>query len=175
MLKIKFDPDDLVQLVVAYWPNQSDRMREIENDLETRSHRIRLMQFMKKDDFIRACSWTAIRAKHLYESNEEETIRKTSLRAFTSITDQERIEILTELKGVEFATASALLHMFHSDIYPMMTVPALWSLGADKEPISIELWQSCTYYFRQLVNDWKVSPRNLDRALWQYHYENGAR
>ena len=87
--------------------------------------------------------------------------------------EQLRIEIWTLLYGVNWPTASALLHWLHIEEYPILDFRALWSLGYEKPPpYDFAFWKDYFLYCRALAKQCGVSVRTLDRALWQYSDTN---
>lgn len=175
LFKPKFQATEIDKLLRFYWPTQSERMERIEHDLESRARNNRTKQYLTRDEFRLVCSWTAIRAIGHYENNTEAAVRETTARAFHTESESESIETLTKLSGVSYTTASTILHFFHPDIYPILSYPSLWSLNVNYTSYSFYLWLEYVKYFRQLVTEWKVSPRDLDRALWQFHHDKTAR
>ncbi len=173
--KPKFAANDVDNLLRFYWSSQSERQGKIERSLESRALGIRQKQFLTRDEFRLACSWTAVRAKQHYQSNPETVVRETTARAFKADDERERIDTLIELEGVAYPVASTILHFFHPATYPILTYPSLWSLNVENPPLeSFEFWMDYTRYFRNLVNEWNVTARDLDRAFWQYHYDTTA-
>ena len=51
--------------------------------------------------------------------------------AFFARSERVRVEVLQVLHGVKFPTASALLHLWHRDPYPIIDFRALWTLGLE--------------------------------------------
>jgi hypothetical protein len=175
MFKPKFSAADVDKLLRFYWPTQSERMQRIERDLESRAPQVRQKQYLTRDEFRLACSWTAIRAVGQYKTNTEAGVREQTARAFGAESEAQHLSVLMELNGVSYTTASIILHFFHRNTYPILSEPSLWSLSVEKISYSLDFWLEYTHFFRDLVKEWKISPRNLDRALWQYHYEKHAR
>ena len=87
--------------------------------------------------------------------------------------ERQRIEALTRLHGVDYPTASVLLHLAHRDSYPIIDFRALWSLGVETPPTAyfFTYWWAYTQACRSLAKDAGVRMRTLDRALWQYSKE----
>ena len=87
-----------------------------------------------------------------------------------------RIGALRCLSGVEWPTASVLLHLAHKEHYPILDFRALWSLGFDKPPAyTFDFWKKYVQTCRRLAKQQGVDMRTLDRALWQYSKENQVR
>ena len=54
-----------------------------------------------------------------------------------------RIEVLMLLRGVDWPTASVILHFAHGERYPILDFRALWSLGFENTPrYEIDFWMA---------------------------------
>ena len=175
LFKPKFASIHVNNLLRFYWVSQPDRMERVERDIESRAESVRSKQYLTRDEFRLVCSWTAQRAVGHYENNTETAVRETTARAFGAESESHRVNVLTELNGVSYTTASTILHFFHPNIYPIWSSPSLWSLGVNDSSYSFSAWSQYIVFFRQLVTEWDFSPRDVDRALWQYHYNKHAR
>ena len=77
-----------------------------------------------------------------------------------------------DLEGVEWPTASTLLHFCDRRPYPILDFRALWSLGYSKAPrYTMEFWLAYLNFTRQLARRLELDIGTLDRALWQYSKE----
>ncbi|HSS44163.1 MAG TPA: hypothetical protein VLO07_02390 [Thermoanaerobaculia bacterium] len=135
--------------------------------------RIKKMGFLRKPDFIRLCRWKTPRSRRHVQKNSDAFIRAVTQTAFSTTDERLRIEVLTLLDGVDWPTASVILHFGHRDPYPILDVRAVWSLGIDKPPkYDFRFWQAYTRFCRTLSKKSCRSLRTLDKALWQYSKEN---
>jgi len=75
------------------------------------------------------------------------------------------------LRGVEWATASTILHACDARPYPILDVRALWSLGYTGAHVTLDLWLEYVACTRSLAARLGLGMRTLDRALWQYSIE----
>jgi len=108
------------------------------------------------------------RAGDIYE-NDDNYIKEITGWAFTATNERSRIEVLTLLDGIREKTASAILHLFHKDQYPILDSRALWSVGLEgSEQYSFRFWQKYVCFCRDVACRNQVCMRTLDRALWQY-------
>jgi hypothetical protein len=134
---------------------------------------IRKAGALRKSDFLRLCRWKTPRSRRHVRKNSEAFIRAVTRTAFSSADERLRIEVLTLLDGVDWPTASVILHFGHRDPYPILDVRALWSLGIDKPPkYDFGFWRAYTRFCRTLSRKSSCTMRTLDRALWQYSKEN---
>jgi hypothetical protein len=93
--------------------------------------------------------------------------------AASATNERLRIEVLRLLKGVNWATASVILHFGVRDPYPILDYRALWSLGYDEPPsYDFDFWWSYVGFTRDLAAEQSVSMRALDRSLWQFSKQN---
>jgi hypothetical protein len=90
-------------------------------------------------------------------------------QALTSKEPRFKIEVLRLLDGVDWATASVVLHFCDRERWPILDVRAFWSLGQAVPPyITYPVWDAYTACTRALADRHGVSMRTLDRALWGY-------
>ena len=94
-----------------------------------------------------------------------EEVTRVALLPKTSKRD--RIETLRCLKGVDWAVASAILHWFHQECYPIWDERALRTVKSPRSR-SHKNWEAYVSFCRCQAAKNNVSMRTLDRALWQY-------
>ena len=83
-----------------------------------------------------------------------------------------KIDLLRLLDGVEWPTASTILHFCDARPYPILDYRALWSLGYAKPPkYTMEFWLGYLEYTRGLATRLELPIRIVDKALWQYSKE----
>jgi hypothetical protein len=127
-----------------------------------------------RDEFLTVARWKTQPRPSRCERNDGATVETVTRLALSTPDERHRIGALTRLVGVEFPTASVLLHLAHREPYPIIDHRALWSLGVDPPPTyySFEFWWAYTRECRALAERAGVSMRTLDRALWQYSNEH---
>lgn len=129
--------------------------------------------WMKKDDLKIVAQWKAPRSAGHVEENTEDYVKEITSFALAAKTERARIEVLTNLNGVRWPTASVILHFFHIEDYPIMDFRALWSVSLDvPNQYSFDFWWPYVEYCRTLSKNNSLDMRTLDRALWQYSKEN---
>lgn len=168
MFSLRFPVDEF-----SYWADRYEYSLESEIVDEV-APRARSLGYFTRPDFLAICRWKSPRTKPHVEANPEAYIQEVTRVAFSTPSEQLRIEVLTLLKGVSWPTASVMLHLVHEDPYPLLDYRALWSLGIDTPPAQYDFgfWWDYTQYCRELANATGLSMRELDRALWQYSKEN---
>ena len=116
--------------------------------------------------------WKTPRSRPRCASNEEEYVEAVTHAAFASKDERFKMDALRLLSGVEWPTASVLLHFCDEGRYPILDVRALWSLGFTKPPAyNHGFWIAYVEFTRNIAAAAGVSMRTLDRALWQYSKE----
>jgi hypothetical protein len=135
--------------------------------------RVRKEGFVVRKDFMTLCRWKTNRTQSRCAQNSSEFIKSVSQIALSTADEQLRIEIWTLLDGVNWPTASVLLHWLHLEEYPILDFRALWSLGYEKPPpYDFAFWQEYVRYCCALAKRCNLPVRALDRALWEYSKTN---
>ena len=93
--------------------------------------------------------------------------------ALSTQNERLKIEVLTLLCGVEWPTASVILHFCANDRYPILDFRAMWSLSVDvPKAYDFDFWWGYVQYARHLADETRMTMRTIDRALWQFSKEN---
>jgi hypothetical protein len=169
MFKLRFPKKD-----ISYWlsryPDSPDL--ELENEIVLQ---VRQRGYFHKHEFERLSYWKSPRTQSRVRQNPPEFIEDVTRIALSTPSERLRIEILNLLNGVNWPTASVVLHFCHTEPYPILDYRALWSLGVEAKsvmPYRFEIWYEYTQFCRNLANKTNVTMRELDRALWQFSKEN---
>ena len=157
---------------IEHWASRyriDDRERQIEADI---APNVKKNGVFTRDQFLTICRWKTARTQRQCRENDEAFIRALTNAALTAQHERIRIEALTLLRGVNWPTASVLLHFGHADPYPILDFRALRSVGVDAPPnYEFEFWWRYVAFCRRVASDAGVSMRKLDRALWQRSWE----
>lgn len=158
---------------ISYWSSRY-KADILEDYIEKKLHpTIQANKYLTSTQLLKLCEWKTSRTKSRVAKNSEEFIRAVTETAFSTPSEQLRIEVLTLLQGVSWPTASVLLHFGSSESYPILDFRALWSLGLRvPEQYDFEFWLTYTQLCRKLSVEGNVTMRILDRALWQFSKEN---
>ena len=125
--------------------------------------------YLTREEFLEICAWKSQRTRSRCASNDEFTIRTISRAALASGDEALKMDLLRALSGVEWPTASTLLHFSDERPYPILDYRALWSLGVSKPPTyTMAFWLEYLAFTRVLSQRSGVDIATLDRALWQY-------
>jgi len=86
--------------------------------------------------------WKAPRSAGRVRRNPDGYVKEITAYSFRAKTERARIEVLRLLDGVEWPTASVILHLFHKDPYPILDFRAVWSVGVENKPVpySFQFW-----------------------------------
>jgi len=129
--------------------------------------------YITKDLLKRIAQWKSARIVHHVDKNDENYVKEITSWSFSTNDERARIEVLTLLDGVGWAVASAILHLYHKEEYPILDFRALWSVGLEvPNDYSFKFWMPYVKFCRRVASDNRVDMRTLDRALWQYSKEN---
>jgi hypothetical protein len=125
--------------------------------------------YFTKPEFVEVCRWKTPRSQPRVARNTAEEIEEATGLALAAKSEALRIEIPRALAG---ATASVLLHLAHTDPYPILDYRALEALGINRVPTyTVPFWNSYVAACRTLATSADVDMRTLDRALWQWSKE----
>ena len=157
---------------VPYWASRFPGPGE-DRALGAIRSRARAHGHLTRADFLTLCAWKSPRSRPRCRENSERDVRALTRAAFASSDEEVKVELLRLLKGVEWATASTLLHVCDTRPYPILDVRALWSVGHARTPhVTMAVWLEYVAITRAIARECGVSMRTLDRALWQYSKEH---
>ena len=125
--------------------------------------------YLTKSDLIEVSRWKSKeRNVGRVKKNSDDFIKAITLAALHPDTpEHDRINGLRCLRGVELATASAILHWFHQDPYPIWDRRALETIQFENTP-NFRNWETYVSFCRDVAEQKGVDIRTLDRALWQF-------
>ena len=169
-MKLKFAEQDIRQWADRYV------ITEEEEELMSLRDTVRREKRLTKPQLRLVCHWKSRRNDERVRKNDEQFVEEVSRFALTATTERARIAALTLLDGVMWPTASAILHLFHADRYPMLDRWALASIGY-REPThySFEFWWRYVEFCRDIARRNELDMRTLDRALWWYTSEQSKK
>lgn len=131
--------------------------------------------FLLKAELVAVARWKTPRSRKRVAQNSESFVNAVTRTALSTPDERLRIEVLTLLDGVDWPTASVILHFCHAAPYPVLDYRAIWSLGVVKPPpYNFAFWREYTRACRRLAARSTGSMRTVDRALWQYAKERQA-
>jgi hypothetical protein len=128
-------------------------------------------------ELIDVCRWKTPRSVPRVAENTEDGVTELTRTALAAEHEELRVAPLIYLAGVDWATASVLLHFAHVDRYPIIDFRALEALGVPRKETryyTMGFWLGYVLATRRLADETGLTMRELDRALWQWSKEQGA-
>jgi hypothetical protein len=127
---------------------------------------------LTRPNFLKICAWKSARTQPNCRRNSAHRIETLTCAAFATPDEALKINLLRLLDGVEWPTASTILHFCDARPYPILDYRALWSLGVvDLPSYSMEFWLTYLAFTRDLAIRLCLPIRTVDKALWQYSKE----
>ena len=168
MFKLKV-PAKAIQLwAERYGEHYDDR------EVEAIGKAARVAGYLTGDQFRRIAKWKTPRSQPQCLQNSEAYVRQVTRSALDATEPRFKIEVLRLLDGVDWPTASVMLHFCDAERWPIIDYRAFWSLGQPTPAgsYSFALWDEYTTFARRLADELEVNMRTLDRALWAYSKAN---
>lgn len=158
------------EMAIGVWAARYDETNDDSKVLEIGA----AARFSTRPEFLTIGLWKSSRPRKRCERNSSEYVREVTAAALGSRDPRFKIEVLRLLDGVDWPTASVVLHFCDRDAWPIIDFRAFWSLRqpAPAGRYSYTLWDAYTEYTRTLAARAAVDMRSLDRALWAYSREN---
>ena len=97
---------------------------------------VRARGYLTRDEFLEICRWKSPRSKPWRAGNDDFTVRTVTRAAFGTKDESLKIDLLRTLKGVEWPTASTLLHFCDRRPYPILDFRARWSWDAARHRVT---------------------------------------
>jgi len=127
---------------------------------------------LTRPEFLNICAWKSVRTKPSCRRNSAHRVETLTRAAFATSDEAHKISLLRLLDGVEWPTASTILHFCDARPYPILDYRALWSLGLAKPPTyTTKFWLAYLAFTRDLAVRLALPIRTVDKALWQYSKE----
>lgn len=161
--RLKFPPSQIAFWAASYDDSYSD---SVPGAIGSRARRAGVLAY---DDFLRLTEWKTPRSKPRCRRNSAEYVAEVTRSALAAKEPRFKIEVLRLLDGVDWATASVILHFCDRARWPILDVRAFWSLGQQVPAnVTYAVWEAYTRCTRDLAKKHGVSMRTLGRALWGY-------
>jgi len=140
-----------------------------EENLEPFRALARKQRHLTVDQLYEICRWKSPRRPDLAKKNDSQFVQEITHFAFSAKCEASRIGALTLLQGVQYPTASVILHFCVDPTYPILDFRAIWSLGI-KQPsfYTASFWTEYVNICREVANKHGLAVRELDMALWKY-------
>jgi hypothetical protein len=166
MFELRFPETDL-----GTWASRYPSTDEV-SVVEVLAPRARSRGHLTRNEFLALCRWKTPRSQPICRRNSESLVRETTRVALAAGNEELKIGVLRLLAGVEWPTASVILHLCDRAPYPILDFRALWSLGYPQPPpYTFDFWRKYTLFVQGLARRSGRNMREVDRALWQYSKE----
>jgi len=160
---LQFSPAEIPALAQRFgFPADETQVHDLRAGIAKRG-------FLTLEELKIVCRWKTARSQSHVAKNTAADVEAITKVCFETENERLRIGSLLLLEGVQYPTASVMLHFFHSDPYPILDVRALEALGIQKpSAYDFSFWFQYVTFTRQLARENGVDMRTLDKALWQW-------
>jgi thermostable 8-oxoguanine DNA glycosylase len=135
---------------------------------------IRKNGFLTFEDFYKIGMWKSARQKPNYLKNKR-SVKSVTKKSFAIKDENLKIETLCSLSGVAIPTASAILTIAYPKRYAIIDIRCiemLRKLGYSiNKTITKKSWITYLNIVRSIAKDQKITPREVDKALFAMHRE----
>lgn len=146
---------------------------EVEKQLYKKGKELLLRGWLEKDEFLTICLWKSRRPKKLYNLNSELDIKKFTQLAFQEKDEALKLKYLTQLRGVQIPTASAILSVTNPQDYPIIDERCVQSLKElsviEWERITLPNWLLYLDIIRSLAKKYNKQAREIEKGLFAYN------
>jgi hypothetical protein len=166
MFALRFPTAKLPQWAARYTAEVDDPILRVADGARRRG-------YLTRREFLLLGDWKSPRSRPRRMRNPEGLVREATGLALGARNEELKIGVLRILDGVDWPTASAILHLCDRGKYPILDVRTLWSAGIDRASaaVTFERWLAYALFTRRLARSSGLSMREIDRALWQYSKE----
>jgi len=113
-MKLRFSESEIPTWADKYkCPQEESSLIEI-------SENVRKVGYLTQDQLRFLARWKSPRSAGYVKKNHPDYVKEITSWAFSAREERSRIEALTLLDGVQWPTASAILHLFHTENYPIL-------------------------------------------------------
>lgn len=160
---LQFPPTEIPALAQKFgYPGDETKLHDLRSSIAERC-------FLTFEELKIVCRWKTPRSQSRVDKNLSEDVEAITKVCFETGNERLRIGSLLMLEGVQYPTASVILHFFHPEPYPILDVRALESLGIKKPPYyDFSFWWEYVCATRKIAQENGVTMRVLDKALWQW-------
>jgi hypothetical protein len=136
-------------------------------------------RYFTRSEFLKMCNWKSPRPRKHYEANDHKLLRRVSEEVFATESEEQKMELLTSLKGVSIAVGSAILMLSDPVNYGVIDI-RVWQIlylynQVLKKPTGRALsnldWQTFLVNMRSLAKELNLDVRTIERTLFQSHKE----
>lgn len=133
------------------------------------------IKHLDKGHFVRLARWNTPRRSAPYERNASSLVRETTRLSCRVANERLKVHVLMALEGVDVTAAATILHFFYPRRFPIfdrqgrttLSKAGLWKRSRIGDA-SLAAWQEYVLIMRRLARRFRVSLRDLDKALYAY-------
>ena len=175
-MQLRFPESKIGCWANRYTERQREKNRIKEQELIDLKSEVLRRGCLTKEELHKIARWKSSRRASLTLENDDGFIKGITKSAFAAEDRWAKLLILTLLRGVKEPTASAILHLYDKNQYPILDIHALWSVGLPwKKRVVYPFWLDYVQFCQDTANRNSVSMRELDRALWKYSSDYGKK
>ena len=177
---IPFEPADVPALSKGYRAQESYQAGVSNAEADRRLAGIlataRQREYLQPSDLQEVARWKypGPVVRQLVAQNSAADVKEISRVSFATDSERLRIGALMTLNGVAGPMASVILHFAFPDRYPVLDKRVMRTIGAPI-PYQFDRWLQYGAFCRRACEDYGITLRTLDEALWQYDYERERR
>lgn len=174
---------ELTQEFVASWLQKYDKKnagkRDALQEQEVREWLARLPEpkYLDMENFLTVAKWKSPRPSRYYERNSALMVEGLTRLAYLESDPENKVRILTTLRGVSVPVAGTILHFLYPDRFAIFDVrcrttlerAGLWKRNT--KDASVQAWLEYVDIMRSLAQQLGVTLRGLDKALYMYDAE----
>ena len=166
-LALQFDPRLIGRLAARYRYDGEERIVDVIGPAAKERG------WFTASEFFELADWKSPRPRRHVRANRPAVIEEATRIALSAEAEEIRMGVLLAIRGVQWPTASTVLHFGHRDRYPILDVRALESLGFTQKNAyyDFDFWWDYVTICRRLADEHEMDMRTLDRALWQWSKE----
>ena len=169
--------EEILDWEARYLKKQSKNRHGLEQTVIGFSKNVLAHGYLREAELRKMAQWKSHFTPSKLDPNPTGRIEDVTREAFRLNDDWEKLEKLTEIKGVRESVASVILHLYDPDPkkYPILDKNALRSIGIDSRKVKYDepFWRKYVNFCRTEAKHYDVEMRTLDRALYKFS-ESGA-
>ena len=170
-LRIRLTKNEILRFAKEYLSLPSYEAGVSNGEADERLERVlgaaRRRRYMTCDDLLRVAKWKyrGKRLQNLIAENTRGEVKECTEASFAATTDRLRIGALLSLSGISWSMASVILHFAFPNKYPVLDERVKQTINGPPE-YNFDRWMQITKFCRTKSDEFGVTMRELDRALW---------
>ena len=170
--------DEILYWATLYTEDQTPARQCQEKDVMKIRSSVEDNGYLTKTELMEMAHWKdqQFARSNIKKGNLPERIEAVTRDAFRPSDDWEKLEKLTDIVGVGESIASAILHLYDQERYPILDRHALWSLTIDHRKVEYDekFWKKYLKFCQAKADCHGVCMRTLDRALYKFSKSGAA-